>query len=291
MIRRGLVASGGGSNIDVMGNALHEIIKAGINFDAAVGISSGAILASAYGTGLLPKLVEITNTIKDVDVYKGKLTLLNGIWAYLKGKDSILDNTPLINMFNDIMVKPINIDVVSYGAVNLEKSRYEKFIGKRGDNIDIDFLVASTIVPPLWEPIKMKSVNGDINHFVDGGLIHHKPIGHLIDLEFNKLIEPLDEIWIISSTPINLKPNDNFKTPKNFIGWTIKSLELILSNNMRMDTFKFLDKNHKTNYKTYKYFIVEPEMNLKNMWDFDSKDFLEYGKQLGINAVNQYKKL
>lgn len=277
---RALVISGGGANIDFMAMAYRALEENGVEFDLIVGNSSGAIMSAAIGTNQSEMLYEMVSTITDEDVFSRKPNIYNGTASAIFGRNGLVPSTKLYSLLHSHLHGKEITKRIGFGAVNEVTGMYHLHTPQGVmEERDVKYVMASSTIPGLWAPVKMDGMR-----LVDGGVLHHRPIGDAIHLD-KKLDLGIKEIWIISSTKSN-GHSQMIKEPRSWIGHAIRGFELIMESNMKRDFEAFIEGNRTK--KPYEYVVVAPEQGLKNMIDFDSKDFLTYGYERGIKAYRDY---
>lgn len=293
-MKRALVLSGGGAKGAFQLGALRYIERVvktenpEFNFDIIAGVSVGALNGVMMAMDKHNELEEIWNTITDEDIYTGSLNMLPAIFRIIFKKRSILGNVPLKKLVNKyVRLNDINHTKhdFRFGVVSLITGEYTSFktTDFKDDENFRSAIIASTIMPIIWEPVtKVSNLNiSDLRstlHYtelVDGGLRNISPLGDIIDLD-------PDEIIIINCSRKEIEWDK--ASAENIFKIAKRSLtEIAINEIFRSDINHFLDINSiikqlpgevkakKNNGNPYKYFnsiIIEPDTDLGDTLDF-----------------------
>ena len=147
-----LVLSGGGAKgaFQVGAEKYAREVK-GYHWDVIAGVSVGALNGAMLAMEKYDRLLEVWNTISDDKVYTGGFNLLSVI-KLLFGARSFYGNQPLQRMLQqEFEPHSIHADL-RIGAVSLITGEYVEF---KGDDPNLERAVlASTVMPIIWEPLK-----------------------------------------------------------------------------------------------------------------------------------------
>lgn len=297
--RRGLILSGGGANGAFQVGAMRSLIDAGYEFDVIAGVSVGAINGALYAQDEFEVLEDMwLNKLSNDKVYKRKVNLWNIMKALLFRKSSILSNKPLQNMLNEYLDYSKLKKNLVIGTVDLVHGTYESntfypieelelFTKVEDKNLNdimtstTDFykniVLASTVIPLLWKPVKVIRGNDKNSLLIDGGVRNNIPAEDL-----NVEIDRLDEVVVISCNP-SIPEQRAFKklTLKSILE---RSFKLVLNEGLQEDIGD-LPKNS---------MFISPSEPLGDMLDFSknsNRDRYYKGKELAQFHIDLNKQL
>jgi NTE family protein len=284
-----LVLSGGGAKgaFQVGAEKYARQVK-GYHWDIIAGVSVGALNGAMLAMEKYNRLLEVWNTISDEQVYTGGFNLLSVI-KLLFGARSFYGNQPLQRMLQqEFELERINADL-RVGAVSLISGEYVEF---RGDDPDLQRAVlASTVMPIIWEPIK---VSDRYTEVVDGGVRNLTPIGDVLDAN-------PDEVVVINCSP--QAPEVLPEPPRNIVKIGLRTLDLLLNELFQSDLREFVRINHlvkeaaakgvtlhhPVSGRPLKYFeckIIEPLAPLGDTLDF-SQAAVQKSLKAGVERARQ----
>ncbi len=189
-----LVLSGGGAKgaFQVGAEKYAREVK-GYHWDVIAGVSVGALNGAMLAMEKYDRLLEVWNTISDDKIYTGGFNLLSVV-KLLFGARSFYGNQPLQRMLQqEFEPHSIHADL-RVGAVSLITGEYVEF---KGDDPNLERAVlASTVMPIIWEPVKVSDQHTEM---VDGGVRNLTPIGDVLDTA-------PDEVVIINCNPQAFEP-------------------------------------------------------------------------------------
>lgn len=278
-----LVLSGGGARGAFQCAAEKYAREAkGYHWDIIAGVSVGALNGAMLAMGKYERLFEIWNTISNDQVYRGGFNLWSVI-RLLFGAKSFYSNQPLRRMlWKEFEQDKIMADL-RVGAVTLMSGEYVQFT-REDPHLRMGVL-ASTVMPIIWEPI---NVSPDYPAMVDGGVRNVSPIGDVLALE-------PDEIVIINCTSQEVEKLP--KAPDNILKIAQRTIDLLVNEIFVSDLQEFLRINalvkqaEEQGFKLYhprtgrplKYYpchVIEPDVPMGDVLDF-SQEWVRYRMEVG----------
>ena len=186
-----LVLSGGGAKGGFQVGALQYIYKEYMpqhpDFDWSIiaGVSVGALNGAMIAQKKVDEMIDVWHTISNDSVYSGydvisfaQRVLKQGL--YLK---SIMSNDPL----KELIKQHDNLSDVKYdlrvGITSLASGEYRSVKSSEllTDTELQQIVLASTIMPIVWEPMFDEPINGEwIYDIVDGGVRNVSPLGDVL---------------------------------------------------------------------------------------------------------------
>ena len=284
-----LVLSGGGAKgaFQVGAEKYAREVK-GYHWDVIAGVSVGALNGAMLAMEKYDRLLELWNSISDDQVYTGGFNLLS-VFKLLFGARSFYGNQPLQKLLSrEFEPHRINADL-RVGAVSLISGEYVEF---RGDDPDLERAVlASTVMPIIWEPIKINDLHTEM---VDGGVRNLTPIGDVLDTD-------PDEVVIINCSPQAFEPLP--AAPKDVVKIGLRTLDIMLNELFLGDVREFVRINHLVKQaeehgftlrhpesgRPLKYFdckIIEPLSPLGETLDF-SQAAVQRSLKAGVERASQ----
>lgn len=284
-----LVLSGGGAKgaFQVGAEKYAREVK-GYHWDIIAGVSVGALNGSMLAMAKYDRLFEIWNTISSDQVYTGGFNLWSVI-RLLFGARSFYSNQPLQQLLRqEFQPEAISADL-RVGAVSLISGEYVEF---RGDDPNLQQAVlASTVMPIIWEPVKVSEQHAEM---VDGGVRNLTPIGDVLDAE-------PDEVVVINCSP--QAPEVLPEPPRNILKIGLRTLDLLLNELFQSDLREFVRINHLVReaaargvvlhhpvsgrpLKYYECKIIEPLAPLGDTLDF-SQAAVQSSLQAGVERARQ----
>lgn len=284
-----LVLSGGGAKgaFQVGAEKYAREVK-GYKWSVIAGVSVGALNGAMLAMEKYERLLEVWNTISDDQVYTGGFNILSVI-KLLLGARSFYGNEPLQRMLNkEFEPERINADL-RVGAVSLITGEYVEF---RGDDPNLEQAVlASTVMPIIWEPAKVSELHTEM---VDGGVRNLTPIGDVLDTD-------PDEVVIINCNP--QASNTLAEPPKDIVKIGLRTLDIMLNELFISDVREFVRINHLVKEaeehgltlhhpesgRPLKYFeckIIEPLSPLGETLDF-SQEAVQKSLKTGVERARQ----
>jgi NTE family protein len=175
------------------------------------------------------------------------------------------------------------------GAVSLISGEYVDF--RAGDPYLQDAVLASTVMPIIWEPVDVSPEHGAM---VDGGVRNISPIGDVLDSD-------PDEIVIINCSPEAFDPLPG--PPEDIVEIGERTLDILLNELFRSDMREFVRLNklveqaqaagltlrHPTKDRPLKYYpcrIIEPDFPLGDTLDF-SQESVQRALQQGVERAKE----
>jgi len=218
--KRALVLSGGGAKGWWQARVAAQIIRShNMHFDLITGVSVGALNGYLIATHRIDEMLDMWESIRNRDVYRGKVNAWNVAKALITGKTSILDSTPLRKLIaekvDDVPFIPMRVGTVSLldGSYRSQELKYETDI----DTIR-QALYASAAIPMLFRP--------DIDHNVDGGIRTNSPISDAI-----AAMPDVNEIYVINCNRLALR----YSRPRNLMQVFGRTAEIVLNEGLRND--------------------------------------------------------
>ena len=171
-----IVLSGGGAKGAFQVGVLDALIQEKkVNFDIAVGTSTGAIQAAAVAQNDIPRLIQFwTSITKPDDIYRKRSgTLL----AILTGQPSLYTTGPLRTLLrqsvDDAKIKATG-KRLRIGIVNLTTGEF-RLVGENASNL-ADWVYASCAMPFVFPPQDSRDALGHDEQWVDGGVRDVTPL-------------------------------------------------------------------------------------------------------------------
>ena len=290
---RALVLSGGGSKGAFQLGALNYLADKGITFDYIYGVSVGALNGYMVAADRLEELNEIWHNMSNDKVYTGGLNFSTMI-KLLFGKRHIYSNKPLKSLLEKYVL-PAELKREFYsGIVNFNTGEYHNvYVNKLNWRKAVDVVLASTVMPIIWEPYKISNLRGE---FVDGGLrditplrgaLTHEDVDEVVIVKNNPPTK--NRSWIETHNILEVIQNTfsiiNDETMNNDVDGLLRVNELVLQSESQ--GYKLL-KRDGTPYKYFKHTIIEPEANVHDTLDF-SQTSIRKTEQIGYRrAENAY---
>lgn len=284
-----LVLSGGGAKgaFQVGAEKYAREVK-GYHWDVIAGVSVGALNGAMLAMEKYDRLLEVWNTISDDQVYTGGFNLLSVI-KLLFGARSFYGNQPLQRLLQkEFEPDAIRADL-RVGAVSLISGEYVEFLGDDPDLVR--GVLASTVMPIIWEPYKVSDLHIEM---VDGGVRNLTPIGDVLDSD-------PDEVVIINCSPQAFEPLP--QPPKDIVKVGLRTLDIMLNELFISDVREFVRINHLVKEaaehgvilhhpesgRALKYFeckIIEPQAPLGETLDF-SQEAVQRSLRAGVERARQ----
>jgi NTE family protein len=284
-----LVLSGGGAKgaFQVGAEKYAREVK-GYRWDVIAGVSVGALNGAMLAMDKYDRLLEVWNTISNDKVYTGGFNLLSLV-KLLFGRRSFYGNEPLQELLHQELEPGKMRADLRVGAVSLVGGEYVEF---RGGDPDLEkAILASTVMPIIWEPVNVSSQHAEM---VDGGVRNISPIGDVLDAE-------PDEVVIINCSP--QPPDPLHAPPKNVVKVGLRTLDILLNELFQSDLREFLTINHlvqeaaaqgvtlhhPVSGKPLKYYeckVIEPLEVLGDTLDF-SQQAVQRSLQAGVERARQ----
>ena len=171
-----IVLSGGGAKGAFQVGVLDALItQRNVDFDVAVGTSTGAIQAAAVAQDDIPRLVEFWKSIKrPEDIYRRRGgTLLN----IITGQPSLYTVAPLKALLkrtiDDAKIKATGKSL-RIAIVNLTNGEL-RIVGENASNL-VDWVYASCAMPFVFPPQDSRDQLGRDEQWVDGGVRDVTPL-------------------------------------------------------------------------------------------------------------------
>ncbi len=171
-----IALSGGGAKGAFQVGVLDELIQArGVEFETAVGTSTGAIQAAAVAQDDIAMLLDFWTGISGPgDIFRKRA---GALLAVLFGKSSIYSVGPLRNLlreaFDDEKIRKTGKNL-RLAVVNITDGEL-RIIGENADNI-ADWVYASSAMPAFFPPLESRSEQGIMEQWVDGGVRDVTPL-------------------------------------------------------------------------------------------------------------------
>jgi NTE family protein len=242
----------------------------GYQWDIIAGVSVGALNGSMLAMNKGERLFEIWNTISNDQVYTGGFNFVSVVKLFF-GSRSFYGNEPLQKMLAaELDISQIRLDL-RVGTVSLLTGEYIQFTP--GDIGFEQAVLASTVIPVIWEPVK---ISEQYHEMVDGGLRNITPIGDVLE-------DDPDEIVIINCSSGH--PSLLQNRLRNIVQVGLRTIDLLTNEIFINDVNDFIRINalvkeaedhglvlhHPTSGRPLKYFdykLVQPEINLGDTLDF-----------------------
>lgn len=186
-----LVVSGGGSHAAY---SLGKMQKKNIDYDVAIGCSTGALIAPLAILGQWNRLKEAyttvtTDTIFEINPFdqEGNIKIFPAVVRLLKGNINIGEHHNLRKLISEFfteadykMIKALNKDVIVTVCNISDKTRITEYVSVYDCDYETfcDYMWASAAVPFVTSKVR---INGDL--YVDGGLTCPVPLLHVLAQE------------------------------------------------------------------------------------------------------------
>ena len=266
-----LVLSGGGAKgaFQIGAEKYAREVK-GYHWDIIAGVSVGALNATMLAMEKYDRLLEVWNTISSDKVYTGGFNLLS-LFKLLFGRRSFYSNAPLQRLLRqEFEPEKIRADL-RVGAVSLISGEYVEF--RVGDPHLERAVLASTVMPLVWEPVLVSDQNPEM---VDGGVRNLTPIGDVLNSD-------PDEVVVINCSP--QAAGSLPQAPKDIARVGLRTLDILLNELFLSDVREFVRINqlvkeaaasgvtlhHPVSGRPLKYYeckIIEPQESLGDTLDF-----------------------
>lgn len=293
------ILGGGGGKIGFSAGVVYNLYKKGIVPDVVSGISSGNLVGAMAATGQYEQMKEILNIITDNNVRKKR-----GIFDYavkfglhkigiVKPFFGLWDNAPLRGLLERHLLNREMLCNFYTGVVDIEKDVFINWQIPKGSTIDeedINYILASTVIPFVFPPVKHKD-----RLLVDGGVHFNAPFKPVRSL-LRKRNYNVNKIIAVSMKEAYGKKELHIKDDADMLPVLVEG---ILSRTAESDIEKFqlineVAKkfgNFKINGKEYKYYpgrVFRPMRKLAPSKTFHHKyikpDFIH-----GIKVSDSYK--
>jgi NTE family protein len=171
-----IVLSGGGAKGAFQVGVLDALIEdKKVDFDIAVGTSTGAIQAAAVAQNDIPRLIQFWTSIKKPeDIYRKRGGLLLNV---ITGQPSLYTTGPLRTLLRqsiDEQKIKASGKRLRLGIVNLTNGEF-RLVGENASNI-ADWVYASCAMPFVFPPQDSRDALGNEEQWVDGGVRDVTPL-------------------------------------------------------------------------------------------------------------------
>ncbi len=213
-----LALSGGGARGAFQVGVIDELIRVrGVEFETAVGTSTGAIQAAAVAQDDVERLVNFWGGITSNDsIYRHRG---GELWALLTGKESLYNPEPVrelfAEMFDDAKIRATGKSL-RMAMVNLTNGEL-RIVGENADNI-ANWVYASSAQPPFFPPFETEDAAGNVTHWVDGG------VRDIIPLDAALQLRPRAVLAVRAEAPLPPSTEDF----SNLIEIGLQSVELLM---------------------------------------------------------------
>ena len=302
-----VVLSGGGAKGAYQVGALDALIREkGVDFETAVGTSTGAIQAAAVAQDDMDRLLGFWRGITgNNSIYT---SFLSPIWPILRGKEAIYSTKPLRKLFDQMYDderiratgKNLRLAVVSLTSGDLE------IIDESYDRI-ADWVYASSAMPVFFDPLVTHHINNRTEQWVDGGVRDVTPLsagmaarpravlviraGARTDLDEGKSYGNLFKIVMRSVDLLSREVSENDLKNVDLINALIEGrdkqraeLEATSLDAATIDKVMAHFDTLVSRYKLVPIKVIEPDTDLYDTLDF-VPELLEQNIQRGREAV------
>lgn len=279
-MKKGLVLSGGGARGLFAIQILKRLRDDGFDFSEIKiisGVSVGAIIGAMMTQGDLDTIIEVFPKLKNSDVYKGKISLLNIAKNRLLGRNYVLDIEPL----HGLLSKYISLSkaqkspvLFNIGFVDMNTGEY-KTCNQYDFTTQEDYIraiMASCSQPVIWKPQSFQTWNKKYQNCSDGGIITVSPIKQVITRN-------PDEIIIINSSPV--KPSIH-KGSFSMEQMLLRTIDLAVGESFAKDMQRFQEINKSSIYRNFQSVIYQTDLDEDSL-DFESENL----RKLRIDNANQ----
>ena len=279
---RWIVFSGGNGRGAYQAGFLQAAVNRGIRFDAAAGISVGAINAAGVAVGAIPELIHMWATVEESQIIKRQSLfkfirkVLVGRLPFTKPITGQNDTSRLRETLRDFFGGRTLEMPLYCGRLDLVKALYVDVVE---ESTLIDAVFRSTIVP-----VKMRADVSGSSLWVDGGVENVTPLRRVVDSGQHG-----DEVFIVlnMSRGTRPKPLDKEAKKADAIDILTGTIDYLVDRQFINDVRTFLDRNELAqrgdgSYKWFKTHVIEPSEPLGSGDDYSRKALdrrLEIGRK------------
>jgi len=291
-MNKGLVISGGGANGLFALQILHNMIQDGYSLDEVKyvsGVSVGAMIGAMIVQNEFDIIYDVFPTLKNSQIYKGKFNVWWGLWNRLRGKNYVLDITPLtefLKQYISLEKAKSSGKIFHIGVTDFSDGKYKSPTQFDFDDNDqyINAILASGSQPIIWRNIPFKSNCGTVEYGYDGGVIRVSPINDILQYH------PSD-IVIINNSPNDILVENDLKNTESVL---LRLIDILLESSFVKDLKHFTEINQIVqrfgeyeDRRYYPYKMYQIELHNDSL-DFENKDLINDR----INHANDiYKKM
>ena len=281
-MKTAFVLSGGGAKGAFQVGAMDALIAKGIKPDAIYGTSVGAL--NAFGVGF----AGIEETTRLWLAIKGNEDILgSNFWSFMFGAkfatpgklEGWYSLSPLRKKLLKIaeQYRTSSCEVVVCYTDLLDGSLNYAY-GKNPEQL-IPYVEASSAVPFVMNPVKIKDLNGVTHYLVDGGLREQTPLKFAID-------DGADEIYAILCNPYIQNPQETFidAGPIPMITLGLRAIDVLQHEVFVNDIANCRLKNTIPEKRNISLKIISPEHTLIETLQFNP-DKIRLAIEQGKNAV------
>jgi predicted acylesterase/phospholipase RssA len=301
----GLFLCGGGAFGSFQSGVLKKLCDAALEFDVLAGFSIGSLNGAAYCFDKVKELKDIWSRVDNNNIFKFSPSyhhmpielykiyyngsLLSSLRYKLENKISrmtLFSNKPVYGILQNwlgkgeqIFLKKTRFHVISH-CIEKKLPYISTYEGRTlSSNMNfIDALVASSSIPLIFPPVKIKEKD-EIIHLVDGGTIG------IATINLN-IFDGCKTVIIIS----NSSEEDLNYSKKGFLGYFETKVRRMLAIHVR----KIYESRVFIKSGPDVHFIYPEKLLEGGIIDFKAENCLknfEYGEKLGDKFLKSYKKI
>ncbi|PWK27157.1 patatin-like phospholipase [Arcicella aurantiaca] len=278
-MRKGLVLSGGGARGLFAVQILKRMRDYGFDFKTIKfisGVSVGSIIGAMIAQGDIDTIIKVFPTLRNNDVYKGKISTFNIVKNRILGKNYVLDIEPL----HALLSKYISLQkakdkgiVFHIGFVDMNSGKYRTCTQYDFDTDEnyIRAIMASCSQPVIWKPQRFSTHFEEFTNASDGGIITVSPIKSVLQ-------HRPDQVIIINSSPVNPTVHKGDFTMEQML---LRTIDLAVGESFAKDMERFKEINKDP-------FRFVPSVIYQTDLDEDSLNFEDENlRKLRIDNANQ----
>lgn len=279
-MKKGLILSGGGARGLFAVQILKRLRDAGFDFKQIkfiAGVSVGSIIAAMFTQGDLDIIIDVFQTLKNSDVYTGKINAFNIAKNRILGRNYILNIEPL----HHLLSKHISLERAQKSDVTFHIGFVDMNTGKYRTCSQFDFdtnedyiraIMSSCSQPVIWKPQSFKTKYENFENCSDGGIITVSPIKAV--LQYNP-----DEVIIINSSPVSPTIQKGKFTME---GMLLRTIDLAVGESFAKDMQRFIEINQNDPTRRFKTTIYQTNLD-ENSLDFEDENL----RKLRIDNANK----
>lgn len=216
-----VVLSGGGHLGAIHVGQLRAIVEAGIEVDAYVATSVGAlnaaVMAARPGMAGVDRLHEIWRGVRTDEIFPGGTVAQ--AWKIARGHDHLYPNDGLVRLITSaIPVTNFSDLKVPLRIVTTELDSGEERVFASGSLLRP--LLATTALPGVFPPVRIADKT-----YVDGGIVNNVPISHAVDA---------DRVFVLE-----LQELSSEALPTSSFGLLLRSFAISRSSRFRLDMERY----------------------------------------------------
>lgn len=216
-----VVLSGGGHLGAIHVGQLRAIVEAGIEVDAYVATSVGAlnaaVMAARPGMAGVDRLHEIWRGVRTDEIFPGGTVAQ--AWKIARGHDHLYPNDGMVRLITSAIPVTTFSDLkVPLRIVTAELDSGEERVFASGSLLRP--LLATTALPGVFPPVRIADKT-----YVDGGIVNNVPISHAIDA---------DRVFVLE-----LQELSSEALPTSSFGLLLRSFAISRASRFRLDIERY----------------------------------------------------